>query len=192
MIQCKCIQKYRDAKGNIYGYRLIDLNQQIQDVTPDDLKTAIRNNQVNVINLTLTSNNRLIDKKEDKQLVNKTIMPNKVDIKQNKLDSRNLVYNVANEVYKMLGYDNVEELSGFDNSYGNMIDKRFNPEINYCGQDLVLVVTYLIDKDEIWLALENMIEDEVFLELRCTANKEQIKTLINKFVTNIKMDNKLS
>ena len=54
MIQAKCIQKFRDDKGKIYGYRLVDLNGQTQDVTPDNLKRAIHNKQINVVNLTLT------------------------------------------------------------------------------------------------------------------------------------------
>lgn len=61
MIVCKCIHKFRNEQGKIYGYRLIDLNNQTQDVTPDNLKMAILNKQVEVVNLTLTSDGRLID-----------------------------------------------------------------------------------------------------------------------------------
>ena len=32
MIQAKCIEKFRDNTGKIYGYRLQDINGQIQDV----------------------------------------------------------------------------------------------------------------------------------------------------------------
>lgn len=72
MIQAKCIQKFRDKAGKIYGYRLIDLNGNTQDVQPDNLKTAIRNKQIQVVNLTLTSDNRLLDTKE-KQLQSKAL-----------------------------------------------------------------------------------------------------------------------
>lgn len=61
MIACKCIAKLRDNKGKIYGYTLQDINGQKQNVQPDNLKAAIRNNNVHVINLKLTSDNRLID-----------------------------------------------------------------------------------------------------------------------------------
>lgn len=72
MIQAKCIQKFRDKTGKIYGYRLIDLNGQTQDLTSDNLKAAIRNKQINVVNLTLTSDNRLVDTTE-KQVQSKPI-----------------------------------------------------------------------------------------------------------------------
>ena len=68
MIQAKCIEKFRDRNGKIYGYRLVDLNNQTQDVTPRDLKIAIQNNHINVINLALTADGRLIDKKPENQL----------------------------------------------------------------------------------------------------------------------------
>ncbi len=64
MIQLKCIQKFRDDSGKIYGYRLVDFNGQTQDVTPENLKNAILNGQVNVVNLTLTSDGRLVDTSE--------------------------------------------------------------------------------------------------------------------------------
>ena len=38
MTQLKCIQKFRDDSGKIYGYRLVDFNGQTQDVTPENLK----------------------------------------------------------------------------------------------------------------------------------------------------------
>lgn len=72
MIQAKCIEKFRDKQGRIYGYRLIDLNGKTQDVTPDNLKNAIKTGKINIVNLTLTSDNRLIDK-ETKQLQSKEL-----------------------------------------------------------------------------------------------------------------------
>lgn len=72
MIQAKCIQKFRDNTGKIYGYRLQDLNGKTQDVQPDNLKAAIRNKQIHIVNLTLTSDNRLVDTTE-KQLQAKVL-----------------------------------------------------------------------------------------------------------------------
>lgn len=72
MIQAKCIQKFRDKHNQIYGYRLQDINGQIQDVKPENLKLAIKNNQIHVVNLTLTSDNRLVDTTE-KQLQAKVL-----------------------------------------------------------------------------------------------------------------------
>ena len=36
MIQAKCIEKFRDSNGKIFGYRLIDLNGVTQDVEPEN------------------------------------------------------------------------------------------------------------------------------------------------------------
>lgn len=72
MIQAKCIQKFRNKNNQIIGYRLQDINGQIQDVTPENLKKAILNKQVHIVNLTLTADNRLIDTTE-KQLQAKVL-----------------------------------------------------------------------------------------------------------------------
>lgn len=72
MIQAKCIDKFRDANNKIIGYRLIDLNGQTQDVKSENLKRAIENKQINIVNLTLTSDYRLVDTNE-KQLKLKSL-----------------------------------------------------------------------------------------------------------------------
>ena len=63
MIQAKCLDKIRDKKGNIIGYKLIDKNKNEVAVKAERLKEVIKSKQVDVINLTLTSDNRLINKK---------------------------------------------------------------------------------------------------------------------------------
>ena len=60
MVTVECIQKFRDKQNRIYGYRLQDNQGNTRDTTPQQLKNAIWNNQINVINITLTSNNHLI------------------------------------------------------------------------------------------------------------------------------------
>lgn len=42
MINCTCIDKFRDNKGNIKGYRLQDKQGNIQDIESNELKNAIR------------------------------------------------------------------------------------------------------------------------------------------------------
>ena len=61
MFQAKYIQKFRNKNNQIIGYRLQDSNGYTKDVTSDQLKQAIKNHQITIINLTLTSDNRLID-----------------------------------------------------------------------------------------------------------------------------------
>jgi len=61
MIQAKCIQKFRDNQGRIIGYILEDKQGQTCEIQPDELKEAIRNNQIDIDNLILTSDNRLVN-----------------------------------------------------------------------------------------------------------------------------------
>lgn len=64
MIKAKCTKKYRDNKGRIYGYELVDLNGNKQEIKAEELKSEIYKKHIDVVNLTMTSDNRLIDKKE--------------------------------------------------------------------------------------------------------------------------------
>ena len=61
MLQARCIRKFRDNNKQIKGYRLKDNFGKTIDVTPEQLKNAIINNKIQIVNLTLTSDGRLID-----------------------------------------------------------------------------------------------------------------------------------
>lgn len=63
MLKAKCIEKIRDKNNHIIGYKLIDKNKNEVLVKSAKLKEAIRLGQLDIINLTLTSDNRLVDKK---------------------------------------------------------------------------------------------------------------------------------
>ena len=109
MIQAKCIEKFRDNTGKIYGYRLQDINGQVQDVQPENLKTAIRNKQIHIVNLTLTADNRLVDSSE-KQLQAKVLGKAPV-APSNKYDSvaKALVLLDKEREDLGLGYDEIVE-----------------------------------------------------------------------------------
>lgn len=62
MIQAKCIQKCKDKNGKICEYYIKDINGITKIYKPLDLKNLIRSNLINVINLRLTSDGRLINK----------------------------------------------------------------------------------------------------------------------------------
>ena len=62
MVYLKCIGKVRYKNGNILRYALLNQNNETIMIEPDDLKHEILAHNVEVINLTLTSDNRLIDK----------------------------------------------------------------------------------------------------------------------------------
>ena len=71
MIIVKCLHKFRNKNDQIIGYKIQDKNGNTLDVKSEYLKQAIRNNQINVLNLTLTSDNKLIDKEYKSQKVQK-------------------------------------------------------------------------------------------------------------------------
>ena len=66
MLIVTCIQKFK-KNNKIIGYRLQDKQGNTRDVYADPLKAAIRNNQITVDNLTLTSDDRLVDSEQNKQ-----------------------------------------------------------------------------------------------------------------------------
>lgn len=71
MIKAKCISKNRDNKGTILNYTLQDQNGQRINVTGQQIKQAMQNGQIDVINLQIDKAGRLIDKviqSKEKQL----------------------------------------------------------------------------------------------------------------------------
>jgi hypothetical protein len=62
MLCVKCTEKFRNDKNQIVAYRLQDEFGRIKDIYSDHLKIQIRNGDIVVSNLTLTQDNRLIDK----------------------------------------------------------------------------------------------------------------------------------
>lgn len=65
--KCVCIEKFRDKNNIIKGYRLQDKNGNKIDTTPEVLKAAIFSGQLDVENLKLTADGKLIDNKEFKK-----------------------------------------------------------------------------------------------------------------------------
>ena len=66
-LDVEVVAKIRGKNNVITGYRLFDLAGGRRDVTAVALKQAIKSGQVNVKNLKLTSDGRLIDKKDTTQ-----------------------------------------------------------------------------------------------------------------------------
>ena len=81
MFQVTCIQKFRNKNNQIYGYRLQDSKGNIKDIYADQLKQAIYNQQITVLNLTLTSDKRLVDTTE-KQIQQPIQEQNKISEEQ--------------------------------------------------------------------------------------------------------------
>lgn len=194
MIQAKCIQKFRDKSNKIYGYRLQDINGQTQDVRPDKLKQAIANKQIHVVNLTLTSDDRLVDTTE-KQLQNKKILGKAPIIKENdpsKMEA--FMLQVARTIFKSLGLNGeAQEAHGLDNSYGSTIDKRYDIPGQYMyfdGEKCILAIMYdskdnNTGKQVLWIAVDG---NESSLYEICTKSmsKDAIKSTIDKFIKDVK------
>ena len=71
MLQAKCIEKMRDKNNLIIAYKIQDTQGNTKTVSPEQLKQAIKANQIDIINLKLTSDNRLIDTQLNKKLESK-------------------------------------------------------------------------------------------------------------------------
>lgn len=65
MVQARCIDRYYSGSGRITGYLLQDLEGGTLEINADELKHAIRCKQINVVNLRLTNDNRLMNIKEN-------------------------------------------------------------------------------------------------------------------------------
>lgn len=82
MVKAVCINKFRDKNGIIIGYSIRDAAGNIKEVEAAVLKKAIKSNRVQVVNLTLTSDNRLVNTSEKRQDQDKQINKGMTKTKQ--------------------------------------------------------------------------------------------------------------
>ena len=75
MIKAKCIQKLRNKNNQIYKYIIVDSNGNHKDIDAKSLKQAIISNQIEIANLSLTSDGRLIDKGEKARTTDDYVVP---------------------------------------------------------------------------------------------------------------------
>lgn len=68
MIKVKCVDRIKDKNGNVVDYLLEDKNKKRKEMKAKDLKEAIKNKKIEVVNLTLTDDNRLIVKEEKEEI----------------------------------------------------------------------------------------------------------------------------
>ena len=115
MLKAKCVEKIRNKNNTIVSYKLQDTQGNILTVSPHQLKQAIKANQIDIINLKLTSDNRLI---ATQIKLNKTIKQNKTSVtlkreyitplnnQNNKSLSFKIKVNLSNIIKKsqLLGY----------------------------------------------------------------------------------------
>lgn len=176
MVYATCIEKFRDKQGRILGYKLQEVgSNKVMPVRPYELKDAIRQNKIKVNNLTLTSDNRLLE--------------NKAVAKQNK---GNVIENVA----KAMVYMETIVL-GMGDSYTEIVenttcDAGMNIEIeDYSMQELEKIqvrayIKLLKDKSKIKRVITDYTEylteyneDELLDSITCSGDTRDNNKLIH-------------
>ena len=84
MIKCRCSYKHRNSTDRILWYQIEMLDGTHYNVSPEELKEKIRNKEIEVVNLTLTSDNRLVNS-TDNMTYGKFIKERERLIKENQL-----------------------------------------------------------------------------------------------------------
>lgn len=82
MTRATCIEKIRDKHNNITGYVLQDFTGAVETFTPQDLRTMMACKQIELSNLKLSSNHRIIDKNADEMQVEHRGKFNAIDLIQ--------------------------------------------------------------------------------------------------------------
>ena len=201
MIQAKCIQKFRDKTGKIYGYRLIDLNGQTQDVRPENLKQAIKAKQINIINLTLTSDNRLIDTNE-KQLKNANLGKAPVQKQSHEDIFFEAVGKIVDKFCNNVGGDYTGYEENSDGQYIGQILGVYYPEEYKGSQDdydkcygVTFDITREKNKSSVWIAWQGnngmatedfSVEKELKIPLFSKDNLHIIKEAFYEFTDKVK------
>ena len=61
MVEARCVKKYRDNSNKIVGYLIQSEDGLTRMCTPYEIKYLILTNQIHIVNLKLSSNDRIID-----------------------------------------------------------------------------------------------------------------------------------
>lgn len=148
---CTCIEKFRDSNGKIIGYRLQDDSGRCLDIEAEQLKLAIFSNQLEVSNLKLTSDSRLIEKKKRYSVdpvlfdsLNKIITNDANNSNHVTLNDKLAITGALMEKYKFsIGYIQIKEVdkdhSFIDFSCGRLIYRLDNNTLALLGPQLVRV-----------------------------------------------------
>lgn len=186
--QAKYLTKIRDKHNKIVGYTIMDKGSKTINIKADELKQLIKEGKVEVINLTLTSDNRLVDKaapSKSKQEVKKverteqTINNNSSDYKLSY--SRNNIlgyfkFNHLNSLYKK-GYINKQDLEYYKK------DLAYKCNYGYIGNSGIGTVVYFTSKEGV------ITVDEALDYLDKVYTEHVVSQLKHKEDNGIKYDN---
>ena len=198
-LKLKCLHKYRDKNSNIIGYGLIDIQGKPYKISSNDLKQAIKQGRVQVVNLTLTADNRLVDGATEKYSVirephnqggkiqvpikqnqksNQPSRPVQVEKKQD--PKQRLVYQSTDpqDQVKRIKQVIIEIIKRYmGNNYTIILDRRYNT-VNFHSEDIADLKLIgpngqkLQDNDKQQLAKFNMLYKN-FIELQFKVNKQR-------------------
>lgn len=198
-LKLKCLHKYRDKNSNIIGYGLIDIQGKTYKVSSNDLKQAIKQGRVQVVNLTLTVDNRLIDgavmrehpeKVADHQQVEGHIKQNQKSNQQTQVRQVEKIQDPKQSPRERLVYQSIDPKDQvkrikrviieiikryMGNNYTIILDRRYNT-INFHSEDIADLKLIgpngqkLQDSDKQQLAKFNMLYKN-FIELQLKINK---------------------
>lgn len=148
-IQAKCIKKFRDRNDRIIGYRLIDINRNTTDVKPNVLKFYIKTGKINVINLKLTSDYKLVDNNTNQNDIQKSRKDNTaVSYDVVKQYVPNFIAYIVKELH-MIGISDSSILTNREEIYSDYIGVEqyiFLDNIRYNGRDISITVMFLINE----------------------------------------------
>lgn len=115
----RCIGTKRDDKDRVLGYYLIDKNKFKKYIEKNKLKALIRGGKLQVVNLTLTSDNRLVFKgiKEKTENANQ----------QKEVTSKKSLKEIVSECGKGYDYEGLHYTIGF--RAANVVVSAFSQEI---------------------------------------------------------------
>ena len=187
-LKFKCLHKYRDKNSNIIGYGLIDIQGKPYKVSSNDLKQAIKQGRVYVVNLTLTTDNRLVDGASIKDHAQKNQIPYvpQEHIKQNQKSNQQTQVRQVEKIQdpKEDPKDQVKRIKRviieiikryMGNNYTIILDRRYNT-VNFHSEDIADLKLIgpngqkLQDSDKQQLAKFNMLYKN-FIELQFKINK---------------------
>ena len=128
-MKVKCISRIRNKNNQITEYQLQDQQGNVTIMKPEALKVAIRAQKIEIINLTLTSDNRLVATTPNLQQASRTKQVSKISSEEQKI--RLLI-----EKAKVLGYQ-ITEIPTYCKHKCAMISKDENNHILCIPDDVV-------------------------------------------------------
>jgi len=153
-ITVTCTDKIRGKNNKILGYVLMDDWSETRQISSDDLKNYIRSGQLAIRNLTLTSDNRLVEK---------SIQTSPDDLKTLNIEGGRM----DNDISTLGKFeDNYYDASVADDIYRELVDKYFGGSVNsFEKSKIIFMVEYLTDGYEKTLSEAGYTAKDVMREL---------------------------